>query len=254
MGNRILIVEDDQDSRLGLVIRLRSAGYEPVIAVDGATAIMIAKKEKPDLIILDLGLPGGDGFQVLERLKTLAPTSSIPVIILSARDPAANRQRGLNLGAVAFFQKPGDNAELLATIREHIEDPSAQSGGPPAIRKKILIVEDDPESRQALSLRLRTRGYEVIEAADALAALSTSLKERPDLILLDLGLPGGNGLVVLDRLKTNSVLTLVPVIILTGTAMDSRGLPEGAAGYFTKPVNHEVLFQAIEKELRVTGS
>ena len=110
-----------------------------------------------------------------------------------------------------------------------------------------MIVEDDLDSRQGLSLRLRANGYYVATAADALGALSTALKEHPDLILLDLGLPGGGGRVVLDRLKKNPRLAHIPVIILTGSVSSTEEPPKAIAGYFTKPVDHEALLNAMQK-------
>jgi DNA-binding response OmpR family regulator len=77
----------------------------------------MAQKEQPNLIILDLGLPAGDGFVVLERLQGIDALSSIPVIVLTARDPQSNEHRTLQAGATAFFQKPADNNELLDVIR-----------------------------------------------------------------------------------------------------------------------------------------
>ena len=115
--SKILIVDDDPDLRQALRLRLRANQYETVNAVDGYSAISMAYKERPDLIILDLGLPAGDGFVVLDRLQKDDKLSAIPVIVLTARDPQANERRVLRAGAAAFFQKPADNAELLDVIR-----------------------------------------------------------------------------------------------------------------------------------------
>jgi DNA-binding response OmpR family regulator len=114
---KILIVDDDPDLRRVLNIRLRANHYETVQASDGYSAISVAQKEQPNLIILDLGLPAGDGFSVLERLKNSDSLSSIPVIVLTARDPHSDEQKALLAGATAFFQKPVENDELLATIQ-----------------------------------------------------------------------------------------------------------------------------------------
>jgi DNA-binding response OmpR family regulator len=116
-AKKILIVDDDQDLVMGLVARLKATGYAVVSAADGVTAVAVARKERPDLILLDLGLPAGDGFMVLERLRTMVDLMATPVIVLSARDAAGNKQRALKAGALAFFQKPPDNRELLAEIR-----------------------------------------------------------------------------------------------------------------------------------------
>ena len=115
--SKILIVDDDPELRRGLNLRLRANHYETAYATDGLSAIAMAHKERPNLIILDLGLPAGDGFSVLERLQQSADLSSIPVIILSAQDSPSSRKRSLQAGAMAFFQKPADNAKLLSAIR-----------------------------------------------------------------------------------------------------------------------------------------
>lgn len=116
-NSKIMIVDDDPDLRQALRLRLRANHYDTVHAVDGYSAIAMAYKEQPNLIILDLGLPAGDGFTVLGRLQDDDKLSTIPVIVLTARDPQSSEQRALEAGAAAFFQKPADNAELLEVIR-----------------------------------------------------------------------------------------------------------------------------------------
>lgn len=127
---KILIVDDDPDLRQALRVRLRANQFDTVNAVDGYSAIAQAYKERPDLIILDLGLPAGDGYVVLDRLQRDDKLSSIPVIVLTARDPQGNEQRVLQSGAAAFFQKPADNAELLEVIRATLMHPQVQPGLP----------------------------------------------------------------------------------------------------------------------------
>jgi len=116
--SKILVIDDDQDVAMGLRVRLRANNFATVFATDAVSAISQAKNETPDLILLDLGLPGGDGFLVMERLNNIESLSSIPVMVLSARDPQANKERALAAGAKAYFQKPVDNDELLAAIRK----------------------------------------------------------------------------------------------------------------------------------------
>jgi DNA-binding response OmpR family regulator len=117
-NKKILIVDDDPDVRLGLHIRLKANHYDVFFAADGLTGISETKKHQPDLIVLDLGLPAGDGFTVLERLRANDSFALIPVIVVSARDRHANEERALKAGARAFLQKPVDNAELLGVIRK----------------------------------------------------------------------------------------------------------------------------------------
>jgi len=115
-AKKIMIIDDDQHLLLGLTARLKANEYVVVSAGDSVSAIAVARKEVPDLIILDL-----------ERIRGLADLAGIPVIVLSARDPAQTRQRALDAGAVAFFQKPPDNHEFLTTIRQALGENIALS-------------------------------------------------------------------------------------------------------------------------------
>lgn len=121
---KIMIVDDDPELRMALKMRLRANQYETVSACDGYSAIALAQKERPNLIILDLGLPAGNGYSVLKRLQENDALSSIPVIVLTARDPLGNEGRSLDAGAAAFFQKPVDNNELLEVIRASLQQAS----------------------------------------------------------------------------------------------------------------------------------
>ncbi|HXE34501.1 MAG TPA: response regulator [Verrucomicrobiae bacterium] len=117
-GKKILIVEDEVVQLTALARRLKSAGFEVVAARDGLTAISTARKEQPDLIVLDLGIPAGDGFVVLQRLSMLINTGTIPVIVLSSRTPIGNRDAALKAGAIAYIHKPVDVPILLKTIND----------------------------------------------------------------------------------------------------------------------------------------
>ncbi len=114
---KILVIDDDPDVRLSLQLRLKANHYDVAFAVDGLASIVEARRHMPDLIILDLGLPAGDGFSVLERLKANQSLCLIPVIVLSGRDRNANRERALKVGARFFLQKPVANDRLLSAIR-----------------------------------------------------------------------------------------------------------------------------------------
>ncbi len=127
---KILIVDDDPDLCQALKLRLRANHYDTVHAVDGYSAIALAYKEHPNLIILDLGLPAGNGFVVLARLQDDDKLSRIPVIVLTARDPQGNEQRALQSGACAFFQKPADNVQLMDVIHATLAQAAVGSGLP----------------------------------------------------------------------------------------------------------------------------
>jgi CheY-like chemotaxis protein len=114
---KILIVEDDADTRKALNLRLRFNNFDTVYAVDGFSAVSAAAMEHPDVILLDIGLPAGDGFMVMERLKANEALAAIPVIILTGRERKGNFQRAMQAGCFAYFEKPADNDALLTAIR-----------------------------------------------------------------------------------------------------------------------------------------
>jgi two-component system KDP operon response regulator KdpE len=121
---KILVVEDEAISQRALGQLLGANGYAVVTATDGSSAVTLAAAESPDLIILDLGLPSNDpfgpqwdGFGVMDWLNRMRTNTRIPVIVLTSMDPALAQQRALEAGAVAFFQKPAGQDELLAAVR-----------------------------------------------------------------------------------------------------------------------------------------
>jgi DNA-binding response OmpR family regulator len=122
-------------------------------------------------------------------------------------------------------------------------------------KKKILIVDDNADTRLILSARLKANHYHTIFAADALQAMSVALKEQPDAILLDLGLPGGNGLVVLQRFKSNTALSAIPVIIVTSedpSVAETRAIEAGADAFLQKPVDQDKLLAAVQQAVGTT--
>jgi two-component system KDP operon response regulator KdpE len=118
---KILIVDDDPDFRRAIYVRLK-ASYEMFFAGDGVSAIAEAREHKPDLIMLDLGLPGQDGFAVLETLRNNPDLAQIPVVVVSARFTSTNRKRSMDAGAKGYITKPPDVPEMLAVIRKAMSD------------------------------------------------------------------------------------------------------------------------------------
>jgi CheY-like chemotaxis protein len=114
----ILIIDDNADTRLLLSLRLKAHGYRTVFAADALEGITRARQAAPDAILLDLGLPGSNGFLVLERLKTIATLAPIPVIIVSAEEPEMAQAKALAAGASVFLQKPVLQHTLVETVRK----------------------------------------------------------------------------------------------------------------------------------------
>ena len=120
---KILIVDDDQDIRRLLAHRLKAESYETVFASDAISAVNMARREEPDLILLDLGLPAGDGYVVMERLKAMPSLEGVPVIVVTARDLSGERERIASAGAEAVFHKPIEHERLLAAVRATLGEP-----------------------------------------------------------------------------------------------------------------------------------
>ena len=120
---KILIIENDPDVAGLLSIHLKRSGYATAFASDAVTALTVARKEEPDLILLDLGLPGGDGYVVMDRLKAIESLAHVPVIVISGRSPRVSEEPALARGARAYFEKPLEIELLLAAVRSEIADP-----------------------------------------------------------------------------------------------------------------------------------
>lgn len=118
---KILVIEDDPVARADLQARLAANGYIVAQAADAASALTVVNREHPDLILLDLGLPAGDGFLVLQRLRKIEAFAAIPVLVLTARSDAETRKRVETMGVAPMLTKPVETAALLAAIRTGLE-------------------------------------------------------------------------------------------------------------------------------------
>lgn len=115
--NKILVVEDDRNIALALAVRLRSQGYDVQVAYDAVSGISETTRSKPDLVLLDISMPGGGGLLVAQRIRSLSPVAATPIIFLTASKQPELRAKASELGAVDFFEKPYEAEDLLASIR-----------------------------------------------------------------------------------------------------------------------------------------
>ena len=142
-ARRVLVVEDDSSIRLGLRINLESEGYEVILADDGTKGLLLARTESPDLIILDVMLPGTNGFEVLQTLRASGYT--MPIIVLSAKSGELDKVTGLELGAEDYVAKPFGLAELLARVRAALRRGHSQ---PPLATLEFGSILVDPAARR----------------------------------------------------------------------------------------------------------
>ncbi len=122
MTRKVLIVEDDNDLRRGLGLRIKALGYDVAEAFDGYSAVAVARDTLPDVVLLDIGLPGGDGISVLERYAQMMQLSSIPVVVLTGRDPFVTEPLVRRYNVSAFLRKPADNDDLARALAEAVAD------------------------------------------------------------------------------------------------------------------------------------
>ncbi len=203
----VLVIEDDLRAAELIRAHLTRGGYRVALVASGHAGLGAAKLLQPHAITLDLGLPDLDGWEVLHRLKRDPATQGIPVLIVSAREKG---QLGLSLGAVDWLVKPVDPQRLLAALQR------CRELGAPRRALRLLVVDDEPVVLEALETLLRQEGHEVLRAQDGESALRKAEAERPDIILLDLHLPGLSGFEVVSRLRQIPGLEAMPVIAFSG--------------------------------------
>jgi len=253
---KILIVDDEKDVAYVLGKRLEAAGYTVFSAETGKDAIISAKSNRFDLIILDVALPDMLGGEVAATFKKIPETRGIPIIFLSAMfSKAEETKRGHKIGENLMFAKPYEVEELLVAVSELLgpaQQPKMPSPELPARQPKILLVDDEKDLLRTMSLKLKKHGYDVIFAMDGFSAISTAINEKPDLVLLDIGLPAGDGFSVMQKINSNCRTILMPIIVITGRELEENkklAMEAGAKAFFQKPVDTNNLLTAIQSVL-----
>ena len=203
----VLVIEDDPKAADLLHIYLSEAGYEVVIAKDGLEGLEQVKQVAPDAIILDVFLPEVDGWEFLTQLKSDPTTKDVPVIIVSIVD---QKGKGFALGAADYLVKPIEKQALLRTLDEFSLGSKVRH-----VPTKILAIDDDPKALELLTVALEPEGFQVLRAYSGEEGVEVAMAEQPDIIILDLLMPGLNGFEVLDNLEKAPVTKQPPVIIFT---------------------------------------
>ena len=208
----VLVIEDDARAADLLRLQLEAAGCRVQRADSAEAASMLLGRERPQAILLDILLPGIDGWSFLAQLKDDDALASIPVIVASI---IAESGRGLALGAIDVLQKPVPARRLRDVLRR-----LGLAAGEPACRHRVLIIDDDAQARDVVAAVLEADGCIALRAVDGEAGLAAAREQRPDLIVLDLLMPGMNGFEVLAALRDDATTAEIPVVVLTGKAMD----------------------------------
>ncbi|GAA4318977.1 response regulator [Mucilaginibacter gynuensis] len=211
----VVIVEDDKNFADILKDYSRDHGYKSIIVNEGTHAVEIIKENQPDAVILDIMLPGKDGWQILKELKQSEETINIPVHLMSAGEAAANRVR--REGAISFLKKPIDTSALDKLFG----DIMLQSGSK---FKQILLVEDHKAQSQALKDMMQSQGIEVDQAFDGESAFRMLHENEYQCVILDINLPDISGLDLLDKIKEEDRFLELPVIINTAMELDKTSV------------------------------
>ncbi len=201
----ILVIDDDPDAVYLLQENLNPQEYHVTGARDGKTGLQLARQQQPHAILLDIMMPGADGWQVLHDLKDNPATSHIPVILLTIVDKKA---LGFKLGAAAYLLKPLDPAAVRETLNQVTYTTMRRP-------KHVLVIDDDPHIADMLSQYLSEAEFKLESAVDGVAGLAAVKADPPDIILLDLMMPRLDGFGFLDRLRADPQTRHLPVIVIS---------------------------------------
>jgi PAS domain S-box-containing protein len=237
----VLVVDDDRDAADLTRRRLESSGYRVVVLGRGRAVGEWVEENRPDLILLDLILPDIGGLDVLRDLKRNEVTADIPVVVQSI---VPDDGTAWDLGAIGYLTKPVSRDDLLNSVEQAL-----------TWQGRVLIVEDDPDTVGFLEAAMRQIGFTPLVAADGYEALTMTRRHRPDLILLDLRLPGMDGFEALTHLKRDAVTQTIPIIAISAHVADTererkRLLALGAAAFLPKPFSIGDLLGEIEAALQ----
>ena len=236
-GPLVLVVEDDPRAGDLLGHFLTEAGYRVAHASTGAQAVALARTLKPDAITLDILLPGEDGMAILGQLKGAPDTRAIPVVVVSITD---HRELGLSLGAVEWLVKPVQRRDFVTAVRRSL--------GPIPVghTPTVLVVDDEAPTVELLTETLNRNGLRALSATDGRTGVELALAHRPDVIVLDLVMPGMTGFQVVRQLRDHPAGRNIPILVFTGkelTAEDRARLLDGVQAVVRKDGAAELLVE-----------
>jgi len=261
---RILIIEDEANN-LDVARRIvRGAGHEALTATDGLSGLEIARRERPDAILVDLLLPKLDGWSVTQAIRQETWAKGLPIIAVSALAMQADRERARDAGCDDFVTKPYAPAELRAVLSRYFADGSAPKGAtrpaerpasgiePSEFLGRVLVVDDEPANVELIVRRLGGNGYETLTASNGHDAIAVATKEQPDLILMDVMMPGLDGWQTTKLLKGDPKTANIPVVFVTARDRPedvAAGFEAGGMMYVNKPVEPVELFARVRNAI-----
>jgi two-component system, cell cycle response regulator len=272
MTARVLVVDDLIPNLKLLEARLTAEYFDVVTATNGFEALKICERGECDIVLLDVMMPGMDGFEVCSRIKNDPETLHLPVVMVTALDQTADRVRGLEAGADDFLTKPIDEIALIARVRSlarlkmvvdelrNRAETSASLGASDAVRHalddgqggRVLLVEDRPNSAQRVLAGLRGR-YQIDVETEAHQALFTAAEQDYQLIIVSLGLAEFDGLRLCSQLRSLDRTRHTPILILADLEDRQRilrGLDLGVNDYLVRPVDANEIVARVRTQIR----
>lgn len=258
-GRQQTIVVADDDTEFSDLVKmfLEANNYRPVVVNNPAALMDVLQAEEPDALLLDLMMPGKDGFAIMEEMQESAETAKVPIIILSGLRLENYQERGVLTGLPEIVAKeiPGDL--LLKLIEEQtVPAPSASAPGAEPLKTpkpRVLMADDQTELLYLMKEMVEYSGFEVITATDGVEALKAVFETHPDIIVLDYNMPRKNGLEVAQDLKNNPLFAHIPIMIVTAFGEKHaklKGLGMGIDDYLIKPVDADELVARIRMILK----
>ncbi len=210
VGFTVLVIDDDPSVRELLQRFLEKEGFRVETATNGKDGLRRAKELKPNVITLDVMMPGMDGWAVITALKADPETAHIPVVMLTM---VRDKNLGYALGAVEYLTKPVDRDQLVAALKRY----ECHVGG-----CDILVIEDDDMTREMISRMLTKEGWKVTQAENGRVGLGVVANNKPDMILLDLTMPEMDGFEFLEHLRKSDIGRSIPVMVVTALDLDAE--------------------------------
>jgi signal transduction histidine kinase/DNA-binding response OmpR family regulator len=201
----VLVIEDDPTASRLVARYLGEAGFDVAFAKTAAEGIAAARQRRPVAITLDVLLPDQDGLELLAQLRADPETKDIPVVVVSV---TSNRELGFSLGAAEWLEKPIDGARLVEAVRRAL--PGAGISLP-----TVLVIDDNSQMVELLDAVLHNHGCRVLRAYDGATGVETAIAHQPQVIVLDLLMPGLSGFDVVQRLRQNPRTEQIPILIST---------------------------------------
>lgn len=249
MAHRILVVDDNALNRKLACDLLQLEGYTVQSCEDAVQALeMLAQGAPPDLVLMDISLPGMDGLTLTRQLKAEARYRAMPIVAMTAFAMKGDEAKALAAGCSAYITKPIDTRRFPDQVKSALL--ATQGSSEPRDGLRIMVVEDHRIDLKLIGAGARLSGHIVLSNSSAEQALLSLGQEMPDVVLLDLNLPGMDGLSFLKLLKADPMTMALPVVALTAYPDDFQRetlLNAGCAVYLVKPVNMQLLLHELQR-------